>query len=134
MIISYIKIMTIIIFSIYASINDVKTMKVTDKLNKTFAVFGILFILIQNNLDYVIVAILTFYASFLFLTFLGGGDLKFLTALSLYIGPLVIQVLAIYCSINMIRRFLLKTKGSFPAMPDITVSIITTILLVGGHI
>lgn len=134
MIVTYLKIITILLFSIYASIKDIKTMKVSDRLNIIFACFGILFIMLQNRLDYIIIAIITFYALFLFVNFLGGGDLKFLAALSLYIGPAVIQVIGIYCAISLIKRYLLKVKGTYPAMPDITISIVICLLRIGSYL
>lgn len=128
----YVKILVILLFAVYASIRDVKTMTVSNRLNVSFGMVGIFFIVIENRFEAIIIAIIAFYVLFLFVDFLGGGDLKFLTALTLYIGPLIVQVLGVYCFINLIKRYVLKKKGVYPAMPDITLSIIISLVLVIG--
>lgn len=130
---SLIRVVIIMIFSIYACIKDVQTMRITDKLNRNFLLSGLLLLFIDYKREYLIMSIVTFVVLIFIAEFLSGGDIKFLSVLAIYIGHNIISIMGVYCTIALIR-YMLGQREKYPAMPDILISIVIILIRVGGEI
>lgn len=130
---SVVRVVFIMVFSIYACIRDVKTMRITDRLNLNFLISGVLILTFDYRLEYLIMGITTFIVLILGAEFLSGGDIKFLSVLAIYIGRNIISVMGVYCTIALMR-YVLGKREKYPAMPDILISIVIVLIKVGGKI
>lgn len=126
------------IFTIWASVMDIKTLKVKNELNLAFLLAGVSFwILPSNALTLGVQHFIGLVVGFLLLFIPGmianhafGGDIKFVAVMGFWIGPYAISlVLFLACliqALNFIVHSLLKRRSSkkiiLPFAPAFTVS------------
>lgn len=139
------------IFLIWASIQDLRTMKVKNYQNISFFIVGfILYILHQIGVPHTgfnlgmfhiygaIVGFLLLFIPGMILNYAFGGDIKFVTVMGFWIGPAAILLVllisvVLQLIVLLIRAFILKNfdmRNNFPFAPAFSIGYFLTLLII----
>lgn len=138
-------------FLLWASINDLKTMKIKDYQNYSFLIVGVMlfglsnahlwdsgFTLGQYHLVGAVVGFLLLFIPGMILNYAYGGDIKFAAAMGFWVGPtaiLNILIIAVLIQlIILITRCIIQKyldmKNNFPFAPALSIGYIISLLII----